>query len=70
MGSELYNYCDCCGIKDDISKGVTHHTFGGYAGYGSEHDGEYITLVFCSDCLDAMLRTRKPQNNSDQNSQG
>ena len=58
MGNELYNYCDRCGKKDNISKGETHHTFCGFAGNGSEHNGEYITLIFCSECLDAMLRAR------------
>ena len=70
MGNDLFNICDCCGKKDNIAIGETHHTFGGYAGYGSKHDGEYITLVFCSKCLDKMLSTRRPQNDTDQNSQG
>ena len=69
MGNELYNYCDCCGAKDNILKGIAHHTFGGYAGYGSKHDGEYITLVLCSECLDKMLRTRKPHDGAEQDSQ-
>ena len=68
MGSELFSICDCCGQRDNISKGMMHHTFGGYAGYGSEHDGEYITLILCSECLDKMLRAR-PQNDAAQDSQ-
>ena len=70
MGSELHSYCDYCGKRDNIANGVTHHTFGGYAGYGSEHDREYIRLVFCSECLDRMLRLRQMRNYDKQNSQG
>ena len=68
MGSELFSVCDCCGQRDNIARGITHHTFGGYAGFGSEHDGEYITLIFCSECLDKMLSAR-PQDDAAQDSQ-
>lgn len=68
MGTELYSVCDCCGKRDNIMNGVAHHTFGGYAGYGSEHDGEYISLIFCSECLDKMLKAR-PQDDAAQDSQ-
>ena len=65
MGNRLNTVCDCCGRKENIQKMILNHSFGGYAGYGSEHDGEYITLTFCSECLDNMLRARKTEEGGD-----
>ena len=58
MINALHERCDCCRKMDDPNNGVFMHLFGGYAGYGSEHDGEYIALHFCSECLDRMLAQR------------
>ena len=58
MSNALHEKCDCCGRREDLDKGVYIHTFGGYAGYGSIHDGEYKLLHFCSECLDQMLDNR------------
>jgi len=65
MGNELFNICDGCGKKDSIARGITHHTFGGYAGYGSRYDGEYITLTFCSACLDKMIEAKSAGERQD-----
>ena len=62
MANDLFSVCDCCGKKDNVMRGIVHHTFGGYAGYGSKHDGEYITIVLCTECLDRMLDARPPKD--------
>lgn len=62
MGTALHEKCDCCGRRENLDKGVFIHTFGGYAGYGSVHDEDYVMLHFCSECLDRMLAGRPPKS--------
>ena len=57
--NNLHTKCSVCGRVDDFLSGDTFHSFTGYAGYGSKYDGEYITLHFCSECLDKMLDYRE-----------
>lgn len=65
MSNTLHEKCDLCQAKENPNKEIFVHMFGGYAGYGSVHDGEYITLHFCSECLDKMLAKRPPQEADD-----
>ena len=64
MSNALHESCDSCGRQESSDKGIFVHLFGGYAGYGSEHDGEFISLHFCSECLDRMLGKRPMNRNT------
>lgn len=48
-------FCNKCGREMDIFD--TTLRFGLYKrlGYGSIHDGDYIELDICCDCLDAII---------------
>lgn len=60
-GTSLLDKCDICGKEGRATDGFIVNTFGGYAGYGSAYDGEYIALHICPDCLDKILGQRPPQ---------
>lgn len=59
QGNELYLKCDLCGKKENYANNDYVHLFAGFAGTGSAYNGEYITLHFCSECLDKMINGSK-----------
>ena len=61
MSTSLYDTCDSCGKRGCADDDFFTYTFGGYAGYGSKHDGEFILLHICAECLDKMLGRRQPE---------
>lgn len=51
--------CNCCGKRLDFfdrQQGITIHK---PLTYGSEFDGDYISLFMCNDCLDNLIRSCK-----------
>lgn len=56
--TETCDVCERCGCANDD---FFTYTFGGCAGYGSKHDGEYVLLHICAECLDKML-DKHPHN--------
>lgn len=69
MSNAIYERCDIChavenSMAENPDKQVFIYLFGGYAGYGSVHDGDYIGLHICSECLDRMLANR-PHDTAD-----
>ncbi len=61
----LNETCDMCGRRGCANDDFFVYTFGGYAGYGSKHDGEYTLLHICAGCLDWMLGKRPPEETED-----
>ncbi len=52
-------YCNYCGKEFDKADMTGGMRIGHLLGYGSIHDGNYLTLDLCSDCLDNLIDSCK-----------
>lgn len=52
-------FCNKCGKKMDLFDIQEQFHFADRLGYGTKHDGDYIELDLCCDCMDALIDSCK-----------
>lgn len=48
-------FCNICGKEFDEFDENNNFCISTFIGFGSEHDGDYLRLDICTDCMDKII---------------